>query len=154
MTEIALKQRISEDVKSAMRSKDQKLLGTLRLLTAGIKQREVDERITLDDAQILAVIDKMIKQRRDSIEQYQAAKRQDLVDQESYEVAVLQRYLPTSLSDAEISQLIKEAINETGAKSVQEMGRVMAVLKPKLQGRADIGVASAKVKEHLQQLNH
>lgn len=149
MTEITLKQRINEDVKSAMRSRDQRLLGTLRLLTAAIKQREVDERITLDDAQVLAVLDKMIKQRHDSIEQYQIAKRQDLVDQESFEVTVLQQYLPTPLTDTEINQLIQQAINETGAKSVQDMGRVMAMLKPKLQGRADIGAVSAKIKEHL-----
>jgi uncharacterized protein YqeY len=149
MTEIALKQRINEDVKNAMRSKDQRLLGTLRLLTAAIKQWEVDERITLEDAQVLAVIDKMIKQRRDSIEQYQAAKRQDLVDQEAYELTVLQKYLPTPLTEAEIKQCIQQAIAETGAKSMQEMGRVMAILKPKLQGRADIGAISAKVKEQL-----
>jgi uncharacterized protein YqeY len=149
MTETTLKQRINEDVKSAMRNNDPRLRDALRLLTAAIKQREVDERIMLDDAQVLAVIDKMIKQRRDSIEQYQVAKRQDLVDQESYEVTVLQKYLPSPLTDAEINQLIQQAVSETGAKSMQEMGRVMAVLKPKLQGRADIGAVSAKVKEHL-----
>ena len=149
MTEITLKQAINEDVKNAMRSKDQRLLVALRLLTAAIKQWEVDERITLEDTQVLAVLDKMIKQRRDSIAQYQAAQRQDLVDQEAYELGILQKYLPTPLTEAEIKQLIQQAITETGAKSMQEMGRVMAILKPKLQGRADIGTISVKVKEQL-----
>ncbi len=144
-----LKARIQEEMKNAMRAKDQKRLDVIRLLMAAMKQREVDERITLDDTQIMAIIDKMIKQRRESIAQYQSANRQDLVDQEVYEVDLLQTYLPAPLSDAEITQMIQAAMTESGASSVKDMGKVMAILKPKLQGRADIGVVSSKIKTML-----
>lgn len=149
-----LKQRITEDMKTAMRGKDQRRLDVVRLLLAAIKQREVDERITLDDTQVLAVLDKMTKQRRESITQYQAAGRHDLAEQESYEIQVLQAYLPAPLTEVEIKQLVQQAIAASGAKSVQDMGRVMAVLKPQLQGRADMAAVSAKIKEQLQQASN
>ena len=144
-----LKDRIQEDMKTAMRAKDQKRLSAIRLILAAIKQREVDERISLDDPQVLAVLDKMIKQRKDSVGHYQAANRQDLVDQETFEIELLQSYLPSPLSENEITQLIKGAITTAGATSVKDMGKVMAILKPKLQGRADMGVISNKVKSEL-----
>lgn len=145
-----LKERINDDVKAAMRSKDKERLTTLRMILAAIKQKEVDERIVLDDAQVLAVLDKMAKQHRDSIAQYEQAGRTDLVAKENQELAIVQGYLPTPLSEAEISQLIRQAIEETGAASMQDMGKVMAVLKPKLQGRADMGKISGQVKAELQ----
>lgn len=145
-----LKERINDDVKAAMRSKDKERLTTLRMILAAIKQKEVDERIELDDAQVLAVLDKMAKQHRDSIAQYEQAGRTDLVAKENQELAIVQEYLPTPLSEAEISQLIRQAIEETGAASMQDMGKVMAVLKPKLQGRADMGRISGLVKAELQ----
>ena len=144
-----LRQRIEEDVKSAMRAKEKDRLAALRLVWAAIKQREVDERITLDDAQILAVLDKMIKQRRDSIAQYQAAQRQELADKEAAEIAVIQHYLPAALSEAELDALISEVLATTGASAPRDVGKVMAILKPKLQGRADMGLASRKVKTAL-----
>lgn len=144
-----LKARIQEEMKDAMRAKDQKRLDVIRLLLAAMKQREVDERIVLDDTQIMAIIDKMVKQRRESIAQFQSANRQDLVDQEVYEVDLLQTYLPAPLSDTEITQMVQTAMTESGASSVKDMGKVMAVLKPQLQGRADIGVVSAKIKTML-----
>lgn len=144
-----LRQRIEEDVKSAMRAKEKDRLAALRLVWAAIKQREVDERITLDDAQILAVLDKMIKQRRDSIAQYQAAQRHELADKEAAEIAVIQHYLPAALSETELDALISEVLAATGASTPQDVGKVMAVLKPKLQGRADMGLASRKVKAAL-----
>lgn len=144
-----LKNRILEDVKSAMRSKDKPRLATLRLITAGIKQKEVDERIELDDAAVLAVLDKMVKQRKDSIEQYTKAERTDLADVEKAEILIIQEYLPAQLSDAEVEQMIDEAINATGASSMKEMGKVMGQLKPKLQGRADMGLVSQKIKQKL-----
>ncbi len=144
-----LKNRINEDVKSAMRSKDKQRLGTLRLITAAIKQREVDERIEMNDAAILAVLDKMLKQRKDSIEQYTKANRIDLADVEQAEIVIVQEYLPTQLSEAEVEQLIHDAISATGASSMQDMGKVMGQLKAKLQGRADMGAVSGKIKAQL-----
>lgn len=143
---MALREQVQEDMKNAMRAKDQRRLGIIRLLLAAIKQREIDERITLDDIQIVIVIDKMLKQRRDSIAQYQAAGRQDLVDQESFEMSVLEEYLPQQLSDAEIESLIGKAIQETGASSMKDMGKVMSLLKPEIQGRADVAKVSGQVK--------
>jgi uncharacterized protein YqeY len=144
-----LKQRIQDDMKSAMKGGDKRRLGAVRLVLAAIKQREVDERIELNDEQVLAVLDKMVKQRRDSIDQYQQAGREDLVEQEQFEIEVLQGYLPEALSAAEIDALIAEAIAATGAESMRDMGKVMGQLKPQLQGRADIGAVSALVKQKL-----
>jgi uncharacterized protein YqeY len=144
-----LKDRITEDMKSAMRAKETARLSTIRLLLAAMKQREVDERITLTDADVMAIVDKMIKQRRDSIAQFEAGKRQDLADAERAEIAVLSGYLPAPFGDAEIDAAIAAAIAETGAAGVAGMGKVMAVLKPKLAGRADMGAVSAKVKAKL-----
>ena len=144
-----LKNRINEDVKSAMRSKDKERLGTLRLITAAIKQKEVDERIEVDDAAVLAVLDKMVKQRKDSIEQYTKAERPELADKEQAEIVIIQEYLPAQLSDAEIEQMIDEAMSVTGASSMQDMGKVMGQLKPRLQGRADMGAVSGKIKAKL-----
>jgi uncharacterized protein YqeY len=144
-----LKERISEELKTAMKAKDQKQVDAMRLLTAAIKQREVDERIVLNDNQIGEVIIKMIKQRKDSLEQYKAANREDLAKQEAYEIELLQRYLPSQLSDADLTQLVKDAIKEANATSAKDMGKLMGILKPKVQGRADMGKVSAKVKELL-----
>jgi uncharacterized protein YqeY len=144
-----LKQRINDDVKSAMRGKDKTRLVVLRMIMAAVKQKEVDERIELDDEQILAVLDKMAKQHRDSIEQFQQGGRDDLVEKENFELNIVQTYLPSQLSDDEIKQLIKDAMAETGASSMQDMGKVMGILKPKLQGRADTGKVSGLVKQQL-----
>jgi uncharacterized protein YqeY len=149
MADSALKQQLTDDMKAAMRSKDKPRLGVVRLVLAAIKQREVDERVELDDAQVLAVLDKMVKQRRDSVKQYEEAGRQELADQESYEISVLQEFLPAALSEAEIDELIKAAIESTGATSMKEMGQVMGVLKPQVQGRADMGAVSARIKSQL-----
>jgi uncharacterized protein YqeY len=146
---MSLKDRINDDMKAAMRAKETDRLGTIRLLNAAIKQREVDERITLDDAQLIAVIDRMIKQRKDSIAQYEKAARQDLADKEKFEISVLEGYLPQQLSQAEIDAAVAEAIAATGAKSAADMGKVMGVLKPKLAGRADMGKVSGLVKSRL-----
>ena len=146
---MSLKARITEDMKSAMRSGEKDRLGLIRMLQAGIKQREVDERITLDDAQVLAVIDKMIKQRKDSVSQFEAGGRADLVAKESAEIAWLTDYLPAQLSDAEITAMIQEAIAATGAASVKDMGKVMAQVKPQAQGRTDIGALSGRIKAAL-----
>lgn len=148
-TQPGLRQRLEEDMKSAMRAKDKERLGTVRLMLAAIKQREIDERITLDDAQIIAVLDKMTKQRRDSITQYEAAGRQELADIEAAEIRVIQAYLPAALGEAELDALIRSAIAASGAAGPQDVGKVMAVLKPQLQGRADMGLASRKVKDAL-----
>lgn len=148
-TQPGLRQRLEEDMKSAMRAKDKERLGTVRLMLAAIKQREIDERITLDDAQIIAVLDKMTKQRRDSITQYEAAGRQELADIEAAEIRVIQAYLPAALGEAELDALIRAAIAASGAAGPQDVGKVMAVLKPQLQGRADMGLASRKVKDAL-----
>lgn len=144
-----LKQRLVEDMKTAMKAGEKRRLGVIRLINAAIKQREVDERIELDDTQVLAVLDKMLKQRRDSIAQYEVAKREDLAEQERYEIGVCQEYLPIALSGDEISALIDAAVAASGAASMKEMGKVMALLKPQVQGRADIGVISAQVKQRL-----
>ncbi len=144
-----LKQQLSADMKQAMRDKDKPRLGVVRLALAAIKQREVDERVELDDAQVLAVLDKMVKQRRDSVRQYQEAGRQDLADQEAFEISVLQNYLPEALSDEELDALIDEAIAASGASSMKEMGKAMGMLRPKVQGRADMGAVSAKLKARL-----
>jgi uncharacterized protein YqeY len=146
---MSLRLRITEDMKSAMRAKDAPRLGAIRLLQAAIKQREVDERIELDDAQVVAVIEKMLKQRRDSISQYEAAKRNDLADVEKFEVTVLQAYMPQALSDAEVEQLVVAAIATSGAAGVKDMGKVMAAVKPQVAGRADMGKVSALIKAKL-----
>ena len=144
-----LKQRLVEDMKTAMKAGEKRRLGIIRLINAAIKQREVDERIELDDIQVLAVLDKMLKQRRDSITQYEAAKREDLAEQERYEIGVCQEYLPAALSDDEIAALIEMAVAAAGALSQKDMGKVMALLKPQVQGRADVGAVSALVKQRL-----
>lgn len=148
---MSLKERINEDMKTAMRSRETARLSALRLLLAAIKQREVDERITLADSDVVAVIDKMMKQRRDSIAQYEAAARQDLADAEKFELGVLQGYMPQALSETEVEAAVAEAIAQAGAKGPQDMGRVMAALKPVLAGRADMGQVSALVKARLSQ---
>ena len=145
----SLKLRIQEDVKTAMRGRDRERVSTLRMILAGIKQKEIDENIELDDIQTLAVLDKMVKQHRDSISQYQQGGRTDLVDKETRELSIVQSYLPSPLTDAEIDELLQQAIRETGAKSLQDMGKVMAMLKPKAQGRADLGRISGLVKAKL-----
>jgi len=148
-TTAGLRQRIESDMKAALRAKDKDRLGAIRLILAAVKQREIDERTTLSDTDILAVLDKMTKQRRDSIAQFEQAGRQELADKEAAEVAVIQEYLPAALSDAEIDAVIAEAIAASGATTPQEMGKIMGLLKPRLQGRADMGLVSRKVKEKL-----
>jgi len=143
---MTLKEQIQNDMKDAMRAHDAERLSIIRFLLAAIKQREIDERITLDDAQVLAVIEKQVKQHRDSIEQYQQAGRDELVAKETKELNVLQSYLPEPLSEAEIGAIINDAIAEASATSIKEMGKVMSIIKPKIQGRAEISVVSAKVK--------
>ena len=144
-----LRIQLQDEMKAAMKSGDKPRLGIIRLILAAIKQREVDERIELDDAQVLAVLDKMIKQRRDSVEQFEKAGRTELADQEKFEIGVIQEYLPAQLGEDEISALITEAITATGAQSMKDMGKVMGILKPKLQGRADMGAVSGLIKQNL-----
>lgn len=144
-----LLQQIKDDMKEAMRAQQKERLSSIRLILAAVKQKEVDERISLDDAQVLAILDKMVKQRRDSINQYQNAQRQDLVDAETRELAVIQSYLPAQLAADEIDRLISQAIDEIQPKTPQDMGKVMAYLKPLLQGKADIGSVSGLVKQRL-----
>ncbi|HKX59986.1 MAG TPA: GatB/YqeY domain-containing protein [Steroidobacteraceae bacterium] len=146
---MGLKARITEDMKAAMRSGEKDRLSCIRMLQAGIKQREVDERIELDDTQVLAVIDKMIKQRKESIAQFQAGNRADLVAKESAEIEVLSGYLPAQLGAAELDAMVKDAIAATGAASMKDMGKVMGILKPKVQGRTDMGALSARIKSAL-----
>jgi uncharacterized protein len=146
---MTLKTRIQDDMKQAMKAGDKERLKVVRMLLAAIKQIEVDKRTEVDDPAVLAVLEKMVKQRRDSISQFRAGNRQDLADIELAEIAVLEKYLPTPLSEAEVDELISAAIDETGADSVREMGKVMAHLKSSMQGRADMGVVSAKVKARL-----
>ena len=146
---MTLKERINEEMKAAMRARETARLAAIRLLMAAIKQKEVDERIQLDDAAVVTVIDKMLKQRRDSIAQYQAAGRQDLVDAEKFEADLLQTYMPAGLSDDEISAAVAAAVAETGAAGPGDMGKVMAVLKPRLAGRADMTEVSKRVKAAL-----
>lgn len=144
-----LKQRLDGDIKSALKQKEKSRLGVLRLVTAAIKQREVDERVQLGDEQVLAVLDKMVKQRRDSVEQYRKAGREDLAVKEEYEIGIIQEYLPAALTDDELDALVTAAIAESGATSAREMGKVIGLLKPKVQGRADMGAVSARVKAKL-----
>ncbi|MEX1668121.1 GatB/YqeY domain-containing protein [Zhongshania guokunii] len=150
MADQTLKQALSDAMKTAMRAKDKARLSAVRLILADIKRIEVDERIDVDDARVLAVLDKMLKQRRDSISQYDGAGRVDLADQERFEMDVIQSFLPTPLSDAELDALISAAIASTGADSIKNMGQVVAILKPQVQGRADMGMVSQKVKSQLQ----
>ena len=149
MTDSALKTRINDDVKTAMRSKDKERLGTLRLLTAAIKQIEVDERIELDDDKIVSIIEKMLKQRKDSIEQFEKAGRTELAEIEIKEIAILKKFMPEQLSDADVDALIDEAITATGAEAMKDMGKVMGMIKPKLAGKADMGAVSGKIKAKL-----
>ena len=143
-----LKSRIQEDVKDAMRARDRERLSALRLVTAAIKQKEVDDRVELDGA-VIGVLDKMIKQRRDSIEQFRRAGRDELADREDYEIRVIQSYMPAALDDAEVESLIDAALEQSGASSMKDMGKVMGALKAKIQGRADMGAVSARVKARL-----
>ena len=146
---MSLRAQIGDDMKAAMRAKDSARLNAIRLLLAAIKQREVDERIELGDNQVIEVIEKMLKQRKDSITQYEAAKRQDLADAEKFEVGVLQTYLPQPLSDDEVATLLGAAIAESGAAGVKDMGKVMALVKPQIIGRADVGKVSGMIKARL-----
>ncbi len=144
-----LQQRINDDVKAAMRSKDKERLGVLRLITAAFKQKEVDERIELDDTMVLTIMNKMTKQIRDSIDQFEQAGRDDLVAKEAFELKIIQEYLPAQLTEDEINQIITESIEASGAESAKDMGKVMGLLKPRLQGRADMGKVSSLVKQQL-----
>ena len=146
---MTLKERITEDMKGAMRAGEKERLGTIRLVLAAIKQREVDERITLDDGQVLAVLEKMIKQRKESIAQFESGGRADLVAKEQAELAILQVYLPAQMSEAEIDALIAEAMTTSGATSIKDMGKVMGLVKAKAQGKADMGAVSARIKQKL-----
>lgn len=149
MTDSALKMRIQEDRKNAMRNQDKRRLGAIQLIMAAIKQYEVDERKEMTDEQLSVILNKMLKQRRDSIAAYEKAQRQDLVDQETFEVNLIKEYLPDALGEAEISQMVNSAITAAAAKSPQDMGKVMTVLKPLIQGRADMTAVSALVKQRL-----
>ena len=146
---MALRERLNEDIKTAMKARETDKLNALRLMLSAVKQREVDERITLDDAGVIAVVEKMIKQRKDSIAQYEKAARQDLADREKFEIGVIEGYLPQQLSQAEIEKIVAEAIAATGAQGAADMGKVMGIVKPKLAGRADMGKVSALVKTKL-----
>lgn len=146
---MALREQLNEDIKAAMKAREADKLGALRLLLSAVKQREVDERITLDDAGVIATVEKMIKQRKDSISQYEKAQRQDLADKEQYEISVIEAYMPKQMSEAEVKAVIDEAVAATGAKSPADMGKVMGVVKPKLAGRADMGKVSGLVKARL-----
>ena len=146
---MTLKERITEDMKAAMRAGEKERLATIRLILAAVKQREVDERITLDDLQVLAAVEKMIKQRKEAITQFEAGGRADLVAKESAEIAILQTYLPAQMSEGEIDALITEVIASTGAASVKDMGKVMGAVKARAQGRADMGAVSARIKQKL-----
>jgi uncharacterized protein YqeY len=146
---VSLKERITDDMKAAMRAGEKERLAVIRMITAAIKQREVDERIVLDDAQVLSVLEKMIKQRKESVVQFQAGNRQDLVDKESAEISLLQAYMPSRLSDAEVDALIADAVAATGAASIKDMGKVMGIIKAKAQGRADMAAVGAKIKAKL-----
>src|SRR5688572_23286179 len=146
---MALREQLNEDIKTAMKAREPERLAALRLMLAAVKQREVDERITLDDAGVVAVVEKMIKQRKDSIAQFEKAERRDLADKERYEISVIEGYLPQQLSMEQIEAIVAEAIAATGAKSPADMGKVMGVVKPRLAGRADMGKVSAHVKTKL-----
>ena len=149
MSTAPLKQRIQDEMKAAMKGGDKPRLGTIRLILSAIKQIEVDERIELDDSRILAILDKMVKQRRESASQYEQAGRDDLLQQENFEITVLQDFMPAALSDDEINTMIEEAITSSGASSIKDMGKVMGQLKSKMQGRADMGMVSDKIKARL-----
>jgi uncharacterized protein YqeY len=146
---MSLKERITEDMKTAMRAKDSERLATIRMIQAAIKQIEVDERIVLDDTRVLAVVEKMIKTRKEAIAQFQAGNRPDLVEKENKEVTQLQAYLPQQLTEAELNAIIAAAVTESGAASIKDMGKVMAIVKAKAQGRADMGAVSGKIKAKL-----
>jgi len=146
---MSLKEQITEDMKNAMRAKETGRLGTIRLLLAAMKQKEVDERVELDDTAIIAIVEKLIKQRKDSISQFQAAGRDDLVAIENAELVVLQAYMPAQMSEAEVAAVVAEAVAQVGATGPQDMGKVMGIVKPKLAGKADMGVVSAQVKAAL-----
>ena len=146
---MSLKDKLQQDMKAAMRAGEKRQLAVIRLINAAIKQREVDERIELDDEQVTAAIDKMAKQRRESIEQYEKAGRDDLADQEKFELELLKSYLPEQLDEAEIDAMIEAAVTATGASSIKDMGKIMGQLKPKLAGRADMGAVSGKIKARL-----
>ena len=146
---MALREQLNEDIKTAMKARAQDKLGALRLMLSAVKQKEVDERITLDDTAVIGVVEKMIKQRRESIAQFEKAARQDLADKEKAEIAVLEAYLPAQLSQAEVEAIVADAVASTGAKSAADIGKVMGVVKPKLAGRADMGKVSGLVKAKL-----
>jgi uncharacterized protein len=146
---VSLKDTINDEVKNAMRAQDKPRLGILRLITAALKQKEVDERISLDDGQVLGVLEKMVKQRRDSIQQYEAGNRMDLADQEKFEIGIIQAFLPAQLSEGEIDAAVAAAIASTGATGAKDMGKVMGVLKQQLAGKADMTVVSGRVKAKL-----
>jgi len=147
--EASLKERIQEDMKSSLRNKDSVRLGVIRMILAAIKQREIDERITLEDSQVIEALGKMQKQRRESISQYEKAQRQDLADKEAFEISVIQEYLPPPLDESNLEALINEAITVAGATSPKDMGKVIGILKPRVQGRADMSMVSGRVKEIL-----
>jgi uncharacterized protein len=146
---MALREKLNEDIKVSMKAREAEKLGALRLLSAAVKQREVDERITLDDAGMVAVIEKMLKQRKDSIEQFEKAQRHDLADKEKYEVTVLQAYMPQALSEDEVAAIVSEAVAASGAKAPSDMGKVMGLVKPRVAGRADMAKVSALIKSKL-----
>jgi uncharacterized protein YqeY len=146
---MALKDQITQHMKDAMKSGDKDRLGVIRLVLSAIKQRELDERIVLDDSQILSVLDKMLKQRRESVAQFTQGNRKDLVDKEEAEIKIIQAYMPAQLSEAELDQLVAAAVTETGAASIKDMGKVMGLLKPKVAGKADMSAVSAKIKAKL-----
>ncbi|CAK0771554.1 GatB/YqeY domain-containing protein [Gammaproteobacteria bacterium] len=154
MTDLSasLKERINEDIKTAMRAQDKRRVGVLRLIMAAVKQREVDDRVVVDDPALLGILDKMIKQRRDSVVQYQSGGREDLAQQEIYEIEVIQEYLPRPLTEAELDALINAAVQQAGASSVKDMGKVMAILRAQVQGKADMGEVGARVKGRLSAL--
>ena len=146
---MSLREKINEDMKAAMKARESEKLAAIRLLQAALKQKEVDERITLSDSDVLAILDKMVKQRKDSIEQYTAGNRPDLVAKEEFELTVLGQYMPQPLSDAEVLQLLEKVVTETGAQGVKDMAKVMSALRPLVAGRADMGKLSALVKSRL-----
>ncbi|GAB1264776.1 GatB/YqeY domain-containing protein [Aurantivibrio infirmus] len=149
MADHPLKASLTEAMKTAMRAKDKERLGVIRLMLAECKRIEVDERIELPDERVLAILDKMLKQRRDSVTQYEAAGRQELADQEHFEIGVIQEFLPAALSEQELAELVTKAIADSGAESARDMGKVMAIIKPQVQGRADVGAVSQLVKAKL-----
>lgn len=149
MSDTSLKEQITEAMKNAMRAKEKERLGAIRLIQAEIKRIEVDERIDVDNDRLLVILDKMVKQRRDSVKQFADAGRQELADKEQAEIDVIQEFLPIQLSEEELTQLVADAVAQTGAASMQDMGKVMGILKPQVQGRADMGAVSKAVKAHL-----